>query len=197
MKFGSTTVSFDDLINAFESIVPEADQELSDKGITLDLDPPELPRGLENFLGNMKHGVPQIQDVTTLTSSQVAQFMTYYTGMANYTETLAGEYKTALTIAERQKSIIESSLKVHYHDVEKKKATLCVDYVRTTPEYQNAERACLLLKVKSKKAEMKMNTSRRLFRLTSREQSRRGEVMNLEGIEDNIDASQRWKNLPG
>ena len=137
--------------------------------------------------------VPLIREVTELTSDQMAKLFSYYTNWANYAESVSTDFKLRHNVAERERKIIESALKIYYHDEQKKKATMTMDYVRGDERWKSRELSCLRLETEYKKTELQMNTCRRMIRLISREQSRRGEVMQMESQENSVGTSTRWK----
>jgi hypothetical protein len=193
MKFSATKTSIEELVAGFENIIPAVEEELSRRGFDLPESPPELPFGIEQALLGQENSLPLIRDVTDLTSDQMAKLFSYYTNWANYAESVATDMKLRHAAADRERKIVESALKIYYAEEEKKKSTLLIDYVRQDPRWKSREIPCLTLETSYKKAELQMNTCRRMIRLISREQSRRGEVMQMEGQENAVGKSPRWK----
>ena len=193
MRFQATQTSIEELVEGFENIIPEVDKDLQNRGFYLPTEIPEIPFGVDHALLGDENSIPLIRDVTELTSDQLAKLFSYYTNWANYSESVSTDLKLRHSVAERERKIIESALKVYYHDEEKKKATMTMDYVRQDPRWKAREMPCIRLETSYKKAELQMNTCRRMIRLISREQSRRGEVMQMESQENAVGVSDRWK----
>lgn len=193
MRFKPTKVSIEELVEGFENIIPAVNEELRARGFSLPEEPPPLPFGVEEVLLGQENSVPLIRDVTELTSDQMAKLFSYYTNWANFAESESASRKLDHAIKERERKIIESALKIYYHEEEKKKVTLVMDYVRQDPRWKDRELASLTLETCYKKTELQLNTCRRMIRLISREQSRRGEVMNMEMQENAVGNTPRWK----
>lgn len=193
MRFQATSVSIEELVEGFDNIIPAANDYLQRRGFDTEAEVPSTPFGVESALLGQENSVPLIKDVTELTSDQMAKLFTYYTNWANYSEGVSTNLKLEHNIAERARKIVESALKVYYHDEEKRKATLCMDYVRQDERWRAKDKDCAEFEIKFKKAELQMNTCRRMIRLISREQTRRGEVMGMESMENNVGSSARWK----
>ena len=193
MRFQATSTSFEELLEGFDQIIPGAEKELHQKGFGGQTEAPPLPFGIDHALLGQENNVPLIKDVTDLSSDQMTKLFTYYTNWANYAEKVSTDWKLEHNIADRKRKVIESTLKVHYHDAEKRKATMCMDYVRQDVRWRTAEMLCASFEVRYKRAELQMNTCRRMIRLISREQSRRGELLEMESQENRLDTSDRWK----
>ena len=194
MRFQTTTTSLEELIEGFDRVQKEADDQLASRGFFFAEEPPELPFGCEQFLSGEKNGVPIIRDVTELSSIEINKLATYYANMSNYTEGVSLDYKCKLADAEKAKKQIESALKVYFHDEQKVKATLCMDHVRSNPEYQMIEKECSRWWRCAKKSELRMNQARRWSKLLLSERVRRGEVMSMEAFENSSgEYNNEWK----
>ena len=194
MRFQTTTTSLEELIEGFDRVQKEADEELGSRGFFFAEEAPKLPYGCEQFLSGEKNGIPIIRDVTELSSIEINKLATYYANMSNYTEGVSLDYKCKLADAEKAKKQIESALKVFFHDEQKVKATLCMDHVRSNPEYQIVEKECSRWWRCAKKAELKMNQARRWSKLLLSERVRRGEVMSMESFENSAgEYNNEWK----
>ncbi len=136
-------IKVDELIAAYDGILPEIEEIMQNHGLTTVLPRPEIPREIDDFLVFAENGDPILpSDLTVLEGPQLSQVFTVFTNYANYAQGLLTDAQVARDLFKEKLGDMEKALIITYQEANeglsdaKAKAKL-----RTDDRYRNAAKA--------------------------------------------------------
>tara|TARA_Y100000310_G_scaffold292734_1_gene321761 strand:+ start:1302 stop:1931 length:630 start_codon:yes stop_codon:yes gene_type:complete len=174
-----SNVKVDELIAAYDGIIPEVEAIMQQQGLTTVLPVPECPDGIEEFLVFAGNGDPVLpNDLTLLEGPNLGKLFSYFTNYANYTQGLLTEAQVARDLFKEKLGDMEKALIITYQETNeglsdaKAKAKLRLDdrYKAAALAYRKAVSLYLQLQTK-------LEQFKRSEKLISREQSRRSDEL--------------------
>jgi hypothetical protein len=174
----AANLKVDDLIDRYEQIIPDVDEELKEKCISDILPKPSKPPGINDLVDWAENNDPICpEDLTEIPSPQIGKLFSFFSGWANYVTSELTRGKCIQMICTRNAKVVESALKVYYREETETPANLVSEKVDTDERYVKVDSAALKSKVFVSKAEGRLEQLKRSLNLISREQTRRAEEL--------------------
>jgi len=174
-------VRVEELIEIYDGIIPEVEEELQKAAVSTVLPVPSCPDGLENMLEFEENGDPRMpDDLTVLTDEDTGKLFSLFTNWANYLQAEATRAKCIKLVLERDSKVIESALNVYYKEELEIPANAVPDKVNTDKRYVDVDASLLRASVYYIQTNSRYEQFKRTLNNISREQTRRAEEMQRE-----------------
>lgn len=176
-KFGATAVSIDELIQKYEGLIPEVDQDLMGMAVTTKRPFPLEPEGLEGVVEYNDNGDPlDPRDMTEVTDVQTGKLFNFWTEWTNYIQSLVTIAYCDRLVAARSEKVVFSALRDLFRTQDKPTADI-EDAIAIDPRYVEVDTALLRAQVIYKQLDAAYERAKRNIHLISREQTRRNEEL--------------------
>lgn len=174
-------LAVEELLKAYDNILPEVDEALAEANITSQLAIPKAPNGLEAIVLYGVHGDPfPPEDLTEVDSPILGKLFTFLHNWANYVQSEMTRSKSMLDVQNSKNTIVRSALKLYYNKERQVPAGMLDDYINTDERMVKLDVASEKLKAYYKAVESRYEQLKRSLNNVSREQTRRGEEFDRE-----------------